>query len=459
MAIETMRPKRQADERYLARQRWARVGWIYGAMLALGVFFIGPFYVAMLASMKDNPLEWPFRFSFPQVQVKNWSAAWRLGQLGAGNPWLGGFRPGANVPFEITYFVPQGTDPTVPAVVVPERRAGSGLGAVFPEEQASRHAQVSPVEEVSRRPFARDGQPGQLVTYAFTITYPVRPGVAQPTTPRLPLDIEAPRGQAYHSATLEPNRLERRGRVASWDSAAPGLFNYTFRNYVRVFNEARDPNTGQSLFLRWTFNTFFVALMAVIVNIIFASMAGYALARMNFPFKGLLFGLIVLLLAVPQQALFISNYLVLLQLGLLGTLWGMIAWIGIDMAKVFLMKQFFESLPKELEEAALIDGANPATTFFRVILPLATPALGALTIMTFQGIWNEFFKAAVVLQGVQTNYTLPIGLSFFRNAYGGAGDWGLMLASAFLSMIPIIILFAVFQRYFVEGVSTSAVKG
>jgi multiple sugar transport system permease protein len=199
--------------------------------------------------------------------------------------------------------------------------------------------------------------------------------------------------------------------------------------------------------------------MAVLINLIFASMAGYAMARMDFPFKNALFALIILLLAVPQQALFISNYLVLKDLGLLGSLWGMIAWIGVDMAKVFLMKQFFESLPKELEEAALIDGANPITTFFKVILPLATPALGALVIMTFQGIWNEFFKATVVLQGSQTSYTLPIGLSFFRSAYGGTGDWGLMLASAFLSMIPIVILFVVFQRYFVEGVSTSAVKG
>lgn len=459
MAIETMRPKRQLDERMLVRQRWARVGWIYAAMLMLGMFFIGPFYVAFLASVKDNPLEWPFRFVFPQVQTKNWGAAWRLGQLGAGNPWLGGFAPGANVPFEVSYFVPQGSEPVVPTVAVPERRAGAGLSAVFPEEQANKYAKVSPVEEVSRRPITLKGESGQIVTYRFTISYPPDPSATQPTTPRLPLDIEAPRGQNFYSATLEPNRLERRGRVASWDSAAPGFFNYTFRNYVRVFNEARDPNTGQSLFLRWTFNTFFVALMAVIINIIFASTAGYAMARMNFPFKGALFALIILLLAVPQQALFISNYLVLRDIGLLGSLWGMIAWIGIDMAKVFLMKQFFESLPKELEEAALIDGANPITTFFRVILPLATPALGALTIMTFQGIWNEYFKATVVLQGVQSNYTLPIGLGFFRNAYGGAGDWGLMLASAFLSMIPIVILFIVFQRYFVEGVSTSAVKG
>lgn len=455
-----MKPRRKLDERHLARQRWARAGWIYGAMLALGVFFIGPFYVAFLGSLKDNPLEWPFRTTFAQVLPKNWVAAWKLGRLGAGNPWLGGFAPGASIPFEVTYFVPEGTEPTPPTVSVPERRAGAGLGAIFEEVQASRYAQVSPVEEVSRRPGRIGDEAGQIVTYRFTISYPRSdPTQKLPTAPRLPLDVEAPRGQTFLTATLEPNRLERRGRVASWDSAAPGFFGYTFKNYVRVFREARDPNSGSSFFLRWTFNSFFVSLMAVLINLVFASLAGYALARMYLPGKGLLFALIILLMAVPQQAMFISNYLVLRDLNLLGSLWGMIVWIGIDMAKVFLMKQFFESIPREIEEAALIDGANPITTFFRIILPMTTPALGALTIMTFQGIWNEFFKAAVVLSGQQGSYTLPLGLSFFRSAYGAAGDWGLMLASAFLSMIPIVILFAVFQRYFVEGVSTSALKG
>lgn len=298
------------------------------------------------------------------------------------------------------------------------------------------------------------------MTYAFTIRYPKGDAAAnQPTIPRLPLDVEAPRGQQYYAATLDPNRLERRGRVASWDSATPGFFGYVFRNYVRVFNEARDPNTGASFFLRWTANTFFVSLVVVLTTLLFASLGGYALARMYLPGKNYLFAFIVFTMTVPSQATFISNYLVLRDLGLLGSLWGMIVWSAVGAGAVFIMKQFFESIPREIEEAALMDGATPVTTFFRIILPMATPALGALTILTFQGMWNEFFKAAVVLSGQQASYTLPLGLSFFRSAYGVAGDWGLMLASAFLSMIPIIILFVVFQRYFVEGVSTSALKG
>jgi len=460
MATQAIRPVRKLDERHLARQRWARAGWVYGAMLALAVFFIGPFYVAFLGSLKDNPLEWPFRYSFAQTQPKNWAAAWRLGQLGAGNPWTGGFAPGAEIPFQISYFVEEGQEPEPPTVTVPTRRAGAGLGAIFDEVQAAPYAQVSEVQEVSRRPAVVGGQPGQVVTYAFTIRYPKGDATAnQPTVPRLPLDVEAPRGQQYYAATLDPNRLERRGRVASWDSATPGFFGYVFRNYVRVFNEARDPNTGASFFLRWTANTFFVSLVVVLTTLLFASLGGYALARMYLPGKNYLFAFIVFTMTVPSQATFISNYLVLRDLGLLGSLWGMIVWSAVGAGAVFIMKQFFESIPREIEEAALMDGATPVTTFFRIILPMAAPALGALTILTFQGMWNEFFKAAVVLSGQQASYTLPLGLSFFRSAYGVAGDWGLMLASAFLSMIPIIILFVVFQRYFVEGVSTSALKG
>ncbi len=455
MAAQAMKPVRKLDERYLARQRWARAGWIYGAMLALAVFFIGPFYVAYLGSLKDNPLEWPFRYSFAQTQPKNWAAAWRLGQLGAGNPWLGGFAPGARIPFEVSYFVEEGQEPEAPVVAVPTRRAGAGLGAIFDEVQAAQYARVSEVEEVGRRKALVGGRPGQIVTYAFTVVYEGQ----GPRAARLPLDIEAPRTQTYHSATLDPNRLERRGRVASWDNATPGFLGYTFRNYVRVFNEARDPNTGASFFLRWTLNTFLVSLAVVVTTLLFASLAGYALARMYFPGKNYLFAFVVFTMTVPSQAIFISNYLVLRDLGLLGSLWGMVVWSAVGAGAVFIMKQFFESIPREIEEAALIDGASPITTFFRIIIPMATPALGALTILTFQGMWNEFFKAAVVLSGQQTNYTLPLGLSFFRSAYGVAGDWGLMLASAFLSMIPIIILFVVFQRYFVEGVSTSALKG
>ncbi len=453
------------------RRRWARAGWIYGTLLFFGLIFIGPFYVSFLASLKDNPLEWPFRFRFAQVSPVNWRAAWKLGLAGAGDPWLGGFAPGAKVDLEVTYFVPQGASAEPPRVRIPRRRAGAGLGAVVDEPFAADYAKVGALEVVARVPGTLAEKPGTFYRYRIRIEYPG----SGPRIDRLPMDLELSRsafraGVRFVSATLAPNRIERRGRVASWDNLTPGLVGYVMKNYVRVFKESKSLSTGQSLFWRWTVNSFFVALVKVITNLLFAAMAGYALARMRFPGKHLLFLLMLFTMMVPGQVLFISNYLVLRDgiFGLsrlfgaptlLNSLWGLILSGVVGSSAVFIMKQFFESIPKEIEEAALIDGASPAQTFFRVVLPMATPALGALTILVFQGTWNEFFWPLVVLTSPQDIYTLPIGLLSFRNAYGQVGDWGLILAGAFLSMVPIIVLFVVFQRYFIEGVSFSGLKG
>ncbi|AEB12939.1 carbohydrate ABC transporter permease [Marinithermus hydrothermalis] len=456
----------QVDPVFLARRRWARVGWIYGTLLFIGTLFIGTLYVAFITSLKDDPLEQPFRFLFPQLSPRNWAAAWQLGQAGARDPWLGGFAPGAEVPFTVTYFVPEGREAIPPEVRIPRRKPGAGLGAVREGPYAADYAEVSPVEEVARRPGTYRGQAGTFVRYRFTVRY-VGDG---PRIERLPADLEVPRGQRFVEATLAPNRIERRGRVASWDNLTPGFLGYVFHNYVRVFREARSLSTGESLFWRWTLNSFYIAFFTVIGNLLFGSMAGYALARLRFPGRHALFLFMLFSMMVPFQVIFISNYLVLRD-GIFGltrlfgleTLlnhpWGVIVPGIVGSSSVFIMKQFFESIPKEIEEAALIDGATPFQTFFRVVLPISTPALGALTILTFQGSWNSFFWPLVVLTSPQDVFTLPVGLLAFRQAYGVAGDWGLILAGAFLSMIPIVVLFVVFQRYFVEGVSFSGLKG
>jgi multiple sugar transport system permease protein len=193
--------------------------------------------------------------------------------------------------------------------------------------------------------------------------------------------------------------------------------------------------------------------------LVIASLAGYALARLVFPGRGLLFLLVLFIQTVPGQVTFISNYLVLKNMGLLNSVWGLTISGIVVAGQVFFMKQFFETLPKELEEAAKIDGATPFQTFWRVILPLTGPALGALTITSAQGAWNEYFWALIVLQSPQDNFTLPIGLNSFNRIYGsGGGDQGLILAGAIVSAIPVILLFAVFQRYFVSTGASSGGK-
>ena len=461
--------------RELARRRWAAAAWLYGLLLALGVAFVGVIYVGFVASLKTDPLEQPFSLSTPQLNPTNWLVAARLGRAGAGNRWLGGFGPAGDVTFRVQYFVPAGASEPL-RVSVPKRNPGSRIVTLRPPVFAADFAETTVTEVVGEnlgRPdpetAARLG-PGVLTNYDVRVRATGSARYAQ----RLPLDIETPRGYVLTQSTLPPDRIERRGRVASWDTLTPGVTGYVLKNYVRAFRESYDDATSQSLLWRWTLNTFVFAAARVLAALLFASMAGYALARLRFPGRRGLFVLVLFSMTIPVQVTFISNYLVLRD-GIFGlsrlfgadTLLNSLAGLVVGgsgstalvgASAVFIMKQFFESVPRELEEAAELDGAGVFTTFFRIILPVATPALGALTILTFQGAWNDFFWPLVVMTS-RDNITLPVGLLTFSKAYGPAGDWGLVLASAFFSVLPVVVLFAVFQRYFIEGVSFSGLKG
>ncbi|HET8984342.1 MAG TPA: carbohydrate ABC transporter permease [Trueperaceae bacterium] len=461
----SMPPSGREMDRWLARRRWARAGLVYVVMLVFSLLLLGPLLFATLSSLKTDPLSYPPTLTPPQLAPANWAAAARLGRQGAGAPLWGGFAPGAAIAFDLTYFVPDGIEPAPPDVIVPRRRPGAGLGAVQQIDYAADYALVSEVVEVGREPgsltVGETEQSGSIVTYEVTVTYP---GTG-PVINRVPLDATATsRDQVFLRSTLPTTRIERRGLVASYDNIAPGALGFVFHNYRRVMEEARSVTTGRSLFLSWTTNSFLVAIAKVASTLLFASMAGYALARLRFPGRGLIFMLILFAQMIPGQVIFISNYLVLRdgifglsrlwgQATVLNSLWGLVLSGLVGAGAVFIMKQFFESIPREVEEAAMIDGANQWQRYASVVLPMARPALGALTILTFQGAWNDFFWPLVVLTTPEDVKTLPIGLLSFRNAYAGAGDWGLILAGAVLSAVPIIILFLVFQRYFLEGVS------
>jgi len=278
-----------------------------------------------------------------------------------------------------------------------------------------------------------------------------------PLLERTPLQVDVQRGQSFASTTLPPSDIQNFSRSYAFRNITPGVLGYTFNNYRRAFRETNVVETGQSLFLRWTLNSFLIAALKVVSSVVLASLAGYALARLRFPGRSLIFLAVLFVQMVPTQVTLVSNYLVLKNLGLLN-IWGL--WVSglVGAGGVFLMKQFFEGLPKELEEAASIDGASPFTTFWRVMLPQAGPALIALTITTFQGAWNDFFWPLVILRD-QSSFTLTVGLSNFRELYGGQGDYALILAGAVLSAIPVIVVFVVFQRYFVSGGTDAAVKG
>jgi multiple sugar transport system permease protein len=217
-------------------------------------------------------------------------------------------------------------------------------------------------------------------------------------------------------------------------------------------------NTESVRIPRWIFNSTVVTVIATLGRVFLASLAGYALAKMSYPGKQILFALIIVLLAVPGVVLLIPKFLILKQLGLLNTYPGLILPLMFDAFAIFLMKQFFEQLPDELIEAASIDGASAWQTFSRVMLPLAAPGLIALTILSVQGIWNEFLHPLIAIPAAPDLATLPIGLANLRASFGQAQPWNTILAGSLIATIPIAIVFFVFQRYFIQGVAATGIK-
>lgn len=210
------------------------------------------------------------------------------------------------------------------------------------------------------------------------------------------------------------------------------------------------------LFLRWILNVFIYAAAATVLNIFFSGMAGYALARLNFPGRNLIFVVTLAVMMIPLAVTLIPKFLIVNNLHLVDTYWALILPAMAQPFSVFIMVQFMKVLPKELEESAKIDGASAWRTFYQIILPQVKPALTAVAILTFQGAWNDFMWPLVAL-GTQDMYTLPLGLFFFKSAH--YTQYSLLLAASMFNTIPILILFFIFQRYFIEGAVSSGVKG
>lgn len=225
---------------------------------------------------------------------------------------------------------------------------------------------------------------------------------------------------------------------------------FTLEGYERLLSF----NVG-----RWTLNSALVAVLITVGNVFFASLAGYALARIPFPGSNVAFLAILGTMMIPGIVLIIPMFIVLKTLGMINSYSGLIIPKLVTAFGIFLMKQFFESVPKELEEAARIDGATQFQTFFRVVLPTARPALVALIIFSLQGAWNEFMHPLIVVTTNQDLYTLPLGLALLRGGMGQNLQWNSLMAGSMLTTVPMAIIFFAFQRYFIEGISYSGIKG
>jgi len=213
---------------------------------------------------------------------------------------------------------------------------------------------------------------------------------------------------------------------------------------------------SQTPVLRWFVNSMIAATAQAVLILIVASMAAYALARMTFPGKRVLFAMIIATLFVPVFTLIIPNFLIVDRFGWLDTLWALIVPGAAGAFGVFFLRQFFLGLPRELEEAALIEGANSWQIFTKVILPLSKPALATLAVISFLANWNDFIWPIYVLFSPDS-FTLPPGLTILQGAY--TIDYPVVMAGAALASVPALILFLITQRYIIEGVSRSGLKG
>ncbi|WP_404449493.1 carbohydrate ABC transporter permease [Sutcliffiella horikoshii] len=224
--------------------------------------------------------------------------------------------------------------------------------------------------------------------------------------------------------------------------------NFTFDNYKQIFLE-------QELFPRWLLNSLIIGVAGTSLNLLFNSMAGYALARLSFPGRKTLFIIILAVLMIPAQVTMIPNYLILRELGWLNSYQGMIVPAMINATFIFMMRQFFINFPKELEEAAEMDGLSRFGTFFKIVLPLAKPALAAQAIFVFMGFWNDFMRPLIILSD-PSMFTLPLGLNTFKGQY--ISYWNYIMAASMVFTLPVLLLYGFFNRYFIKGISFTGGK-
>lgn len=203
-------------------------------------------------------------------------------------------------------------------------------------------------------------------------------------------------------------------------------------------------------------NTIFSTFLITIGQLFFCAMAAYAFARLEFPLKELLFVLILSVLMVPSQVFLLPQYIIIQKMGLLDSISALVIPNLFSAFGTFLLRQFFASLPKELEEAALLDGCSRTGILFKIIMPLSVPGLVSLSIFVILFGWNNLLWPMIV-NTAPSKMTIPVGLSYFQGQF--STNYPVMMAGAFLAVIPLIILFLIFQKQFIEGIALSGTKG
>ena len=211
-------------------------------------------------------------------------------------------------------------------------------------------------------------------------------------------------------------------------------------------------------FGRFFFNSLFVATATTVAVVVTSSMAGYSFARLRFPGRDMIFLAYLATIMIPFPVLIIPLFILMRQLGLVDTLAGLILPAAFTAWGTFLMRQFMLSIPREIEEAARMDGASFWRIYLQIILPLSKPVLATLGIFTFLSNWNEFLWPLITISSVE-NKTLPLGLTMFQSQIPIKTPWQLVMAAATFSVLPVLIVFVLGQKYYVRGIATTGIKG
>lgn len=226
---------------------------------------------------------------------------------------------------------------------------------------------------------------------------------------------------------------------------------FTWESYRGLFDNQILP------FGRFIFNSVYISILVVIGRLVACSLAGYGFARLEFPGRDIAFGMLLASLMIPDMLAVIPLYSAYARIGWIDTHWPLIVPpIVANTFGTFLLRQFFKTIPKDYEEAALIDGASHWEIFWRIMVPLAKPALATVGVLTFISSWNDFFLPLVFLTSIE-KFTLPVGLAFYQGEL--STDYTSLMAGSVLAILPTLFLYVLAQRYFTQGVVLTGVKG
>ncbi|MDF9297244.1 carbohydrate ABC transporter permease [Geobacillus stearothermophilus] len=223
----------------------------------------------------------------------------------------------------------------------------------------------------------------------------------------------------------------------------------SFKNYIYLFQEG-------AKYLTWYKNSLIITAVGTVLSLLFSSMVGYALAVYNFKGRNVIFILVLTVMMIPTEILMLPLYKLMVSFKMINTYWGVIVPTMVAPIAIFFFRQYALGLPKELLDAARIDGCSEFRIFFSIMVPLMKPAFGAMAILQAMGYWNSFLWPTIILR-TEDMFTLPIGLSGLLTPYGN--NYDILIAGSLLTILPIIVLFMFFQRYFISGLTVGGVKG